>query len=138
MKKNNILHLFPTLEKMKEHLDINLDTQEIINIKTGKVLSPQLKINKNARNYYKYINFVINGKKYALRVSRLFFYWHNNYLPDIVDHIDRNSLNNNVENLRELTNSQNLRNSSKRRKGSSIYKGVSWHKKAKKWKAYFI
>jgi hypothetical protein len=138
MKKNNILDLFPTLEKMKEHLHINLDTQEITDIRTGKILSQSLKINKESRNGYKTIRFIKNGKKYSLRVNRLFFYWHNGYLPDIVDHTDRNSLNNNIENLRELTNSQNLRNSEKRRKGSSIYKGVSWSKKAKKWVAYFF
>lgn len=138
MKKNNILYLFPTPKKMREYLHINLDTQEITNIKTGKIFNQSIKIKKKSRNHYKYIRFIINDKGYWLRVSRLFFYWHNGYLPDIVDHIDRNSLNNNIENLRELTNSENLRNSDKRRKGSSIYKGVSWHKKAKKWIAYFF
>jgi len=137
MKKNNILNLFPTLEKMKEYLHINLDTQEITDVKTGKIFNQSVRIKKNSRNHYKCIRFILNNKGYWLRVSRLFFYWHNNYLPDIVDHKDRNSLNNNIENLRELTNSQNLRNSDKRRKGSSVYKGVSWHKKAKKWIAYF-
>jgi hypothetical protein len=137
MKKNNILNLFSTLEKMKEYLHINLDTQEITDVKTGKIFNQSARIKKDSRNAYKFIRFVINNKGYWLRVSRLFFYWHNGYLPDIVDHKDRNSLNNNIENLRELTNSQNLRNSDKRKKGSSIYKGVSWHKQAKKWIAYF-
>jgi len=137
MKKNNILNLFPTLEKMKEYLHINLDTQEITDVKTGKIFNQSARIKKDSRNAYKFIRFIINDKGYWLRVNRLFFYWHNGYLPDIVDHKDRNSLNNNIENLRELTNSQNLRNSNKRKKGSSIYKGVSWHKQAKKWIAYF-
>ena len=137
MKKNNILNLFSTLEKMKEYLHINLDTQEITDVKTGKIFNQSARIKKDSRNAYKFIRFIINNKGYWLRVSRLFFYWHNGYLPDIVDHKDRNSLNNNIENLRELTNSQNLRNSDKRKKGSSIYKGVSWHKQAKKWIAYF-
>jgi len=137
MKKNNILNLYPTLEKMKEYLHINLDTQEITDVKTGKIFNQSARIKKDSRNAYKFIRFIINDKGYWLRVNRLFFYWHNGYLPDIVDHKDRNSLNNNIENLRELTNSQNLRNSNKRKKGSSIYKGVSWHKQAKKWIAYF-
>jgi hypothetical protein len=137
MKKNNILNLFSSLEKMKKYLHINLDTQEITDVKTGKIFNQSARIKKDSRNAYKFIRFVINNKGYWLRVSRLFFYWHNGYLPDIVDHKDRNSLNNNIENLRELTNSQNLRNSDKRKKGSSIYKGVSWQKKAKKWIAYF-
>ena len=138
MKRNNILNLFATIEKMKEYLHINLDTQEVTDIRTRKILNQFSKINKKSRNYYKFVRFKINNKSYSLRVNRLFFYWHYGYLPDIVDHIDRNSLNNNIKNLRELTHSENLRNSEKRRKGSSIYKGVSWQKKAKKWIAYFF
>jgi len=138
MKGNNILHLFATLEKMKEYLHINLHTQEITDIRTGKIFNQGAKINKKSRNYYKSIRFKMNNKRYSLRVSRLFFYWNYGYLPDIVDHIDRNSLNNNIENLREVTHSENVRNSKKARRGSSIYKGVSWQKQAKKWIAYFF
>jgi hypothetical protein len=55
-----------------------------------------------------------------------------------VDHKNGNPLDNRKENLRVCTRSSNLQNASKyQRKGgtSSRYKGVSWHKAAKKWEA---
>ena len=52
----------------------------------------------------------------------------------VVDHIDRNSLNNRRSNLRRCTQGQNLFNQ-RPRNGSSKYKGVSWNKKQKQWSA---
>ena len=53
-----------------------------------------------------------------------------------VDHINGDGLDNRKENMRLCSHSQNLqnqRNDSSR--GSSIYRGVSWSKKDKKWVA---
>lgn len=50
------------------------------------------------------------------------------------DHIDRNGLNNQSSNLREATAQQNMRNQGPRG-GSSLFKGVCWDKRAKKWKS---
>ena len=54
-----------------------------------------------------------------------------------VDHIDRNTVDDRIENLRLATSSQNQANRSKP-KGtySSEYKGVCWNKQNKKWQAY--
>jgi hypothetical protein len=52
----------------------------------------------------------------------------------IVDHKDGDGLNNQSENLREATKSQNAANSRKRN-GSSIYKGVSYKESSDKWQA---
>ena len=52
-----------------------------------------------------------------------------------VDHINGDPLDNRRENLRLATASQNQANRRKREAATSIYKGVSWHKKAGKWRA---
>ncbi len=50
------------------------------------------------------------------------------------DHIDHNGLNNQRNNIRVCTQSQNLCNKSARKNGSSKYLGVCWDKQYNKWK----
>lgn len=53
-----------------------------------------------------------------------------------VDHIDHNGLNNQKINLRLCNNKQNQANSKKNKRLLSQYKGVSYSKSKKKWRAY--
>lgn len=78
------------------------------------------------------------GKGIAQRVllHRAIFLMHYGYLPEIVDHIDRDKTNNRIENLRGCTHQENLWNQPVRKKNSSGYKGVYWNKKNKKWIVY--
>jgi len=144
--KCNITRLFSSVEKLKERIHINMETLEVTDLKTQKILNQCIKINSingiKSRTPYKRVYFRHNGKVSYLRLNRLVFYYVYGYLPKIIDHIDRNSLNNKIENLRELTNGQNIRNADKHRTAnhkipSSKYKGVSWNKKLKKWSAFF-
>lgn len=52
-----------------------------------------------------------------------------------IDHIDQDPLNNQQENLRPATKSQNQANRGKSKNNTSGYKGVSWCKRDKKWLA---
>lgn len=52
------------------------------------------------------------------------------------DHINGNKLDNQRKNLRICTRGENARNCKKPTMGKNHYKGVSWHKDAKKWEAY--
>lgn len=54
----------------------------------------------------------------------------------LVDHIDRNGLNNQKSNLRIVTRTQNGMNRKSHSGSSSKYKGVSWYKAGKKWEAF--
>jgi hypothetical protein len=58
-------------------------------------------------------------------------------LPE-VDHIDRNSQNNTLENLRWCSKANNLRNKKKREGTTSLYRGISWNKYHSKWIAQII
>ncbi|MFA5783392.1 MAG: AP2 domain-containing protein [Phycisphaerae bacterium] len=54
----------------------------------------------------------------------------------VVDHINRNGLDNRRANLRVVTQTQNKWNNGQRvTRYSSKYRGVSWHKREKKWTA---
>ena len=50
-----------------------------------------------------------------------------------IDHIDHNKLNNQKNNLRIVTRSQNMMNRLKGKNCSSIYKGVCWKREINKW-----
>ncbi len=52
-----------------------------------------------------------------------------------VDHCNHNELDNRRFNLRFATDSQQIQNSRKKQNCSSQFKGVSWHKINKKWRA---
>ena len=75
---------------------------------------------------------IINGKHYL--THRIVFMMHNGYLPQFVDHIDRNRSNNKIENLREATLEQNAQNAKIRKDATSGVKGVSWSKVDKAWR----
>lgn len=53
------------------------------------------------------------------------------------DHVNGDRLDNRKENLRTATRSQNCKNKGKSKVDStSMFKGVMWDKKSKKWRAY--
>jgi len=54
---------------------------------------------------------------------------------EIIDHINRNSLDNRKCNLRKCSNSQNQWNTVKQKNNKSGFKGVYWNKEKEKWQA---
>jgi hypothetical protein len=74
-----------------------------------------------------YMQLKLDQKVY--RLHRLIWLWHGKELPEQLDHIDRNPLNNRIENLRAATPSKNQWNTSK------ADNGVSFHKASNKWRA---
>jgi len=97
-------------------------------------------LNNNIPDKEGYILVKVDERRYLLH--RLIYLYHNPDwdIHDIskdneIDHIDINPINNTIENLRIIDCSGNNRNREKGKNCSSIYRGVCWNKKAKKWKA---
>ena len=78
---------------------------------------------------YRVIKFM--GKKY--KEHKLIFLYHHGYMPKILDHINNDRADNRIENLREVTRSQNNQNANMRKDNTSGVKGVSYEKRTKKW-----
>jgi len=79
-----------------------------------------------------YRSIVFNRTRHQAHRLIFLFYW--GYLPKYIDHIDRNRLNNSIDNLRPATKSQNAINKSMDKKNTSGHRNVYWHKGYKKWR----
>lgn len=57
----------------------------------------------------------------------------NDDMPEQIDHIDRNRLNNRIENLRPATNMTNQHNAGIRKDNTSGYTGITFKKETEQW-----
>jgi len=84
----------------------------------------------NGRLYWK-----AGVNKKTVYVHRMIFLLHHGYIPKIIDHIDGDSTNNKIENLREATQHQNCANALLSKANTSGYKGVTFNKRRQMWMA---
>lgn len=90
-----------TQERLLQVIAYDKDTGVFTRLDSGK---PTGTVNNRG-----YVCLKVDGKSYlAHRLAWLYVYgvWPENY----TDHIDRNKTNNSIQNLRDVTNSQNQRN----------------------------
>jgi len=101
----------------------------------GRVFSDKYKkiMSFNTSTPYLQIGLHKNGIRKFYKISRLVALHFLKKTGDEVDHIDRNKLNNHVDNLRWVSKSENVRNRSKQKNCSSKYIGVWWDKNRNKW-----
>lgn len=94
----------------------------------------------SVRGYYK-VGLCLNGKQKNRDIHQLMAETFLGHIPDgtnklVVDHIDTNKFNNNINNLRIVTNRENC--NLKHIKSSSIYTGVCFNKTRNKWIASIV
>lgn len=86
---------------------------------------------------YLHLGLVKNGIRTTFNIHQLvaitFLYHEPCGAKLVVDHINRNQLDNSVDNLRIVTSRENAWNTDRRK--SSKYVGVSWRPDCNKWKA---
>jgi hypothetical protein len=102
------------------------------NATTGRIL----KAGRGKNGYLSVVLCRVAGKKTHNVHNLVAREWVSN--PDgkrCVDHIDNDKTNNNWENLRYATQAENGWNMKKHSDGSSVYKGVSYNKRRRKWTA---
>lgn len=128
------------MDSLKEEIRVVPEYPDYSVSNTGKVFSnkngvcTELKLGKS-----KYLNVSLyhNGKSKTITVHVLMaivFLGHkpNGTTEIVVDHIDKNKLNNHLSNLRLISNRENI---SRTIRGSSKYTGVSFDTHKQKWKA---
>jgi hypothetical protein len=129
----------PSQQELQEEFDYRDGNfyRKKTNTNRVKVGSEAGCVNTNTQTGKQYVYVSFKGKIYS--IHRLIWVWHGNSLEpnQDIDHIDGNSLNNRIENLRAASRKQNGEN----RKGANKnningVKGVCWHEPSKKWCAY--
>lgn len=81
-----------------------------------------------------YLGLTIDNQYYFGQVIACLL--HFGYVPENdIDHIDRDRLNNRIDNLRIVSRQCNIRNSGNYKNNTSGVKGVSWGKTINKWVA---
>jgi len=110
--ESDMIHQKECLE-LFEYQDGNL-----IRKKNNKVMK--------APNRFGHLRANIKGQNYF--VHRIVFLMHHGYLPKQIDHIDGNPTNNKIDNLREVSLSQNAWNRNANTNSMSNIKGVRLHK----------
>jgi hypothetical protein len=98
----------------------------------GRVVGYQTK--DSSRPDKVYMATKIEGQYYA--IHKLIWIWHYGVVPDQIDHINRNSVDNQIENLRLASTCENMSNRKVFSNNTSGCKGVSWHKRISRWFAY--
>ena len=98
---------------------VNKETNEIYSLKWKRYM--KCTVNNNG---YKTVFLSKDKNRKLFLLHRLVFLVHQGYLPEIIDHMDGNRTNNSIDNLREVTRSQNMMNSKMNKKNTSGYKGV--------------
>jgi len=129
--KLGIIEVFRRIDEFDNYMVSSYGN--VKNIKNRRILKPFI----NSGGYYN-VTLCKNGKGKNLSVHRLIAiaFIDNPKKKLCVDHVDNNRLNNNVNNLRWVTNQENNQNRSISSKNTSGVKGVTFDKVHKKWKAF--
>lgn len=105
-----------------------IDKGYTCNPETGEVFGPRKNVlNSKSSTGYMSMSIYYNGKDYYLKSHQFIYYYIHRKCVDIIDHIDRDKLNNRIYNLKEATHTQNVRN--------QIGLGYTFDKSRNKWKS---
>jgi len=112
---------------------------ELFEYKDGSIYHKQtrsgIKAGQRAGNYnIKYPVVKVLGESY--KVHRVIFAMHHGECPECLDHINGDTHDNRIENLRPATVNENYANKRIYKNSTSGVKGIYWHKPSAQWVGY--
>jgi hypothetical protein len=128
---NKNKEFLPYYEKARDVLDYDAETGVVTRfVKSSNSHKEAGAVNDKG---YRQIGVTLSGIKRDLLAHRLAWFITHGELPNVIDHVDGDRLNNAIKNLRSGTQQENTFNTEKRTNNTSGYKGVSWSKSSEKW-----
>ena len=118
--------LLDIIQETEEKYDIDTESGLITRKRTGKIMGCK---NKNG-----YIQFGFNNVKYYVHRIILTKYL-GREIKEYCDHINHNTSDNRIINLREITQQENIQYQQLSSRNKSGFKGVIWNKDNNKWRA---
>lgn len=112
-------------------LEFIIDTEDLSRVKVASTWFANPSNNPGRKSFYVH-GYLGDGKYVQLHRYLLGI----NDPEQVIDHINRNPLDNRKSNLNLVTQAENVQNSSIRCDNTSGHKGVSWNKRRCKWRAY--
>jgi hypothetical protein len=120
------------LHELFEYCEDNISQPFLWKIRPAKTI----KIGDVAGGLHSTQYYIIQINKKLLRLHRLVWIYHNGDIPNemLVDHIDGDTKNNRIENLRLATHIENMRNRKIHSTNTSGISGVTWYRWRNKWR----
>ena len=97
--------------RIQQNYDYDDHSGKLINRQTGNVLRGSKCSQKNGVCRYLQMDFRISGQRHLVLMHQAVWAWHHGRFPTLqIDHINGKRFDNRIENLREVTQSENMRN----------------------------
>ena len=97
--------------RIQRNYDYDDRSGMLVNRKTNKAVRGMKDCKRNGKWRYLRMQLHISGSRHDFLLHHVVWAWHHGHFPTMqLDHIDLDPTNNKIDNLREVTPSENMRN----------------------------